>query len=266
MSASTTDAANPVASDRFDGRVAMVTGGAMGIGAAIAELLAERGAQVVVVDREEPKEPLGDPHLAVRADVSKPEDVERAVAATLAHAGRLDVLVCSAGIQRYGDAPGTSLETWREVIDVNLSSMYYAAHFAVPYLLKQPGSAVVNISSVQAFAAQRGVLAYSASKGGINALTRAMAVDHAPHLRVNAIAPGSVDTPMLQEAAKRFTPGDSTPAETVAGWGRMHPIGRPATPREIAEVACFLASERAAFITGATVTVDGGLLSQLGGT
>jgi NAD(P)-dependent dehydrogenase (short-subunit alcohol dehydrogenase family) len=261
MAASTADA-----TDRFDGRVAMVTGGSMGIGGAVAELLAERGAQVVIVDREEPTITLGEGHLAVHADVSKPEDVERAVSEALQHAGRLDVLVCSAGIQRYGDAPGTSLETWREVIDVNLSSMFYAAHYAVPHLLKQPGSAIVNIASVQAFAAQRGVLAYSASKGGITAMTRAMAVDHAPHLRVNAIAPGSVDTPMLREAAKRFTPGDSSPDETVAGWGRMHPIGRPATPREVAEVVCFLASERAAFVTGATVTVDGGLLVQLGGT
>jgi NAD(P)-dependent dehydrogenase (short-subunit alcohol dehydrogenase family) len=249
------------ASDEFHGKVAMVTGGAMGIGAAAADLLAERGAQVVVVDREPTSS-----HHGVKADVSDPAQVERAVAEAVDLAGRLDVLVCSAGIQRYGDAPGTSLETWREVIDVNLSAMFYAAHYAVPHLLRQPGSAIVNVASVQAFAAQRGVLAYSASKGGITAMTRAMAVDHAPHLRVNAVAPGSVDTPMLRNAAELFAaPGKST-EDTVADWGHMHPLDRPATPREVAEVICFLASDRASFITGATVSVDGGLLVQLGGT
>lgn len=254
------------ASDRFDGKVALVTGGAMGIGGGAAALLAERGARVVVVDREEATLPPGESHLAIRADVSDPQAVERAVDQAVQATGRLDVLVCSAGIQRYGDAPGTPLETWREVIDVNLSSMYYAAHFAVPHLLQQEGSAIVNVASVQAFSAQRGVLAYSASKGGVTALTRSLAVDHAPHLRANAIAPGSVDTPMLRNAAELFTEPGSTAEETVKSWGRMHPLGRPATTGEVAEAICFLASDRASFITGATVTVDGGLLVQLGGT
>jgi NAD(P)-dependent dehydrogenase (short-subunit alcohol dehydrogenase family) len=144
--------------------------------------------------------------------------------------------------------------------------MFYAAHYAVPHLLKTEHPAIVNVASVQAFAAQRGVAAYSASKGGVTALTRAMAVDHAPRLRVNAIAPGSVDTPMLRNAAELFTEPGSTPEDTVAGWGAMHPLGRPATTAEVAEVIAFLASERAAFITGATVMVDGGLTVLLGGT
>lgn len=250
----------------FEGRVALVTGGAMGIGAGVAALLAEHGARVVVVDREKSSLPSGEGHHAIVADVSDPAAVERAVAETVDLAGCLDVLVCSAGIQRYGDAPGTSLDTWREVIDVNLSSMFYAAHFAVPHLLGRPGAAIVNVASVQALASQRGVVAYSASKGGVLALTRALAVDHAPHIRVNAVAPGSVDTPMLRTAADLFTEPGCLPEETVAAWGRMHPLGRPALPREVAEVICFLASDRAAFVTGTTVNVDGGLLAQLGGT
>jgi NAD(P)-dependent dehydrogenase (short-subunit alcohol dehydrogenase family) len=254
------------ATDRFDGKVALVTGAAMGIGAGVAALLAERGARVVAVDREAISLPPGNGHLAVRADVSDPVAVEKAVAEAMTHAGRLDLLVCSAGIQRYGDAPATGIDLWREVIDVNLSSMFYAAHFALPHLLMNEGAAVVNVASVQAFAAQRGVAAYSASKGGITALTRAMAVDHAPHVRVNAIAPGSVDTPMLRNAAELFVEPGGTPEQTVAAWGAMHPLGRPATVTEVAEVVAFLLSPRAAFITGATIMVDGGLTVLLGGT
>ena len=250
----------------FDGRVALVTGGAMGIGQAVAALLAERGARVVVVDREQADLPAGEGHHAVVADVSDAAQVERAVAEAVDVGGRLDLVACCAGIQRYGDAPGTSLETWDEVIGVNLSSMFYVAHFAVPHLLRSDAGAMVLTASVQAFASQRGVAAYTASKGGVTALTRSLAIDHAPSVRVNAIAPGSVDTPMLRNAAALFADESTSAEEMVASWGRMHPLGRPATPREVAEVACFLLSPRAGFVSGATVVVDGGLTVQLGGT
>jgi gluconolactonase len=126
------------------------------------------------------------------------------------------------------------------------------------------GGAIVNVSSVQAIASQTGVAAYTASKGGINALTRAMAVDHAhENLRVNAVCPGSVDTPMLRWAADLFK-GEDTVASTVEDWGRMHPLGRVARPEEVAEVICFLAGPKASFVTGADYMVDGGLLAALG--
>src|SRR3712207_4277693 len=135
---------------------------------------------------------------------------------------------------------------------------------SIPKMRERGGGAIVNLSSVQAFASQRGVAAYTASKGGINALTRAMALDHAEeNIRVNAVCPASVDTPMLRWSADLFK-GEKSVEETVAEWGKMHPLGRVARPEEVAEVIAFLASERASFVTGGEYKVDGGMLAALG--
>jgi NAD(P)-dependent dehydrogenase (short-subunit alcohol dehydrogenase family) len=142
--------------------------------------------------------------------------------------------------------------------------MYLSAKFAIPEMLKRGGGAIVNVSSVQAMASQTNVAAYTASKGGVNALTRAMALDHAEeNIRVNAVCPASVDTPMLRWAADLFK-GERTAAEVVEEWGKLHPIGRVARPEEVAEVIAFLASDRASFVTGAEYKVDGGMLAALG--
>ncbi|MHB8340176.1 MAG: SDR family oxidoreductase [Mycobacteriales bacterium] len=252
-------------SGEFAGRAAIVTGSAMGIGRAVARRLCEEGAQVVGIDRVE-GDPVEVDWPMIAADVSQPADCERAVAAAGERLGRLDVLVNSAGVQRYGDVPATSVATWAEVIGTNLSGAFYVSKHAVPRMLDGGGGAVVHVASVQAFVAQRGVAAYAASKGGLVALARAMAVDHAPTVRVNAVCPGSVDTPMLRASAALFAPEPGGADELVAKWGRMHPLGRPATPGEVAEAVLFLASSRASFITGEALRVDGGLLSVLGGT
>jgi NAD(P)-dependent dehydrogenase (short-subunit alcohol dehydrogenase family) len=129
---------------------------------------------------------------------------------------------------------------------------------------RRGGGAIVNVSSVQAIASQAGVAAYTASKGGINALTRAIAVDYAEeNIRVNAVCPGSVDTPMLRWAADLFK-DENTVEATVEDWGGMHSVGRVARPEEVAEVICFLAGPKASFVTGAEYMVDGGLLAALG--
>jgi NAD(P)-dependent dehydrogenase (short-subunit alcohol dehydrogenase family) len=250
----------------FDGKAAVVTGAGKGIGRAVAELLAARGAAVAVVDVDSSaagavaKEIGG---VAIEADVSDAASAERAVARALEELGRIDVLVCSAGIQRYGTVVDTPEETWDEVLGVNLKGAYLMAKHAVPHLVGSGAGAVVNVASVQAFAAQRGVAAYSASKGGLVALTRAMAIDHAPVVRANCVCPGSVDTPMLRHAAELFA---DDPEEAIREWGAMHPLGRAAQPEEIAEVVAFLASPAASFITGSAILADGGLLSIIKGT
>jgi NAD(P)-dependent dehydrogenase (short-subunit alcohol dehydrogenase family) len=256
----------------FDGKAAIVTGGALGIGQAVAKKLAEEGASVVICsDREdqveEAAEELRGEKLEVqslRADVTSSDDMRRLVAFTVENYGGVDILVNSAGVQRYGTVAETEEEVWDEVLAINLKGIYLASKHAIPEMRERGGGAIVNLSSVQAFASQKGVAAYTASKGGINALTRAMALDHAEeNIRVNAVCPGSVDTPMLRWAADLFK-GEKTAEETVEDFGKMHPLGRVARPEEVGEVISFLASPKASFVTGGEYKVDGGLLAALG--
>lgn len=179
--------------------------------------------------------------------------------------GRLDILVTAAGIQRYGTADETSVELWDEVSDVNLRGAFLAIRHAVPHLRRRGGGSIVVISSVQALACQTGVVAYATSKGGLNAMVRAVALDEAAYgIRVNAVCPGSVDTPMLRAAADRFADGSpERAAELLASWGAAHPLGRTARVEEVAEAVAFLAGDRASFITGISLPVDGGLLAGI---
>lgn len=256
----------------FSGKVAIVSGGARGIGRAVARKLAGEGASVVICsDREEQVEETvaalreeGLEVRGVRADVTSSADMKKLMDLASETYGGVDVLVNSAGVQRYGTVVETEEEVWDEVLDVNLKGVYLASRYAIPEMRKRGGGAIVNLSSVQAFASQTGVAAYTASKGGINALTRAMALDHAgENIRVNAVCPASVDTPMLRWSADLFK-GDKSVEETLEDWGRMHPLGRVARPEEVAEVIAFLASARASFITGGDYKVDGGMLAALG--
>jgi NAD(P)-dependent dehydrogenase (short-subunit alcohol dehydrogenase family) len=256
----------------FSGKVAIVTGGALGIGRAVARRLLTEGASVVICSDcedqvERTVEELHGEDLearGTRAEVTSSAEMKRLVGFAAETYGGVDILVNSAGIQRYGTVVETEEEVWDEVLDVNLKGIYLASKHAIPQMKKRGGGAIVNLSSVQAFASQKGVAAYTASKGAINALTRAMALDHAQeNIRVNAVCPASVDTPMLRWAANLFK-GDKSVGETVEDWGGMHPLGRVARPEEVAEVITFLASPRASFVTGGDYKVDGGMLAALG--
>ncbi|MEY9932401.1 NAD(P)-dependent dehydrogenase (short-subunit alcohol dehydrogenase family) [Catenulispora sp. GP43] len=255
------------------GRVALVTGGASGIGRATAELLAAAGAAVAVNglregDAAETVEAIaaaGGRAVPVIADVCDASAVERAVQTAVDAFGRLDVLVTSAGIQRYGTVADTEEKTWDEVFAVNVKGVFLAARAALPHLRRSGDGAIVVVSSVQAVATQANVAAYTAGKGALGALVRSMAIDEAPYgVRVNAVCPGSVDTPMLRRSARLFSDGTQEGVDALLGqWGRAHPLGRIAQPAEVAEVVAFLAGRRSAFVTGADIRVDGGLLASL---
>lgn len=252
----------------FENRSAIIAGGTTGIGLAAALRLAQAGARVAVCSHDEATlapalaelEAHGEA-LALHADVAVAADMQRLVEAAERAFGGIDHLVFAAGIQTYGTVVDTPEEVWERTLAVNLKGAYLAARHAVPALIARGGGAIVLVSSVQGAACQTGVAAYAASKGGLDALTRAMALDHAGHgIRVNAVCPGSVDTPMLRHSAGLFK-GTGTLEATLLEWGRAHPLGRIASPAEVAEVIAFLLSPAASFMTGETVRVDGGLLA-----
>lgn len=253
----------------FNGKAALVTGGAMGIGGAVARLLAHRGAKVLIADRADNEGMKSADELKAagysveyfKADVSDIQSCSAAVNKAVELYGRLDVLSNNAGIQKYGTVESTPENEWDEVMNINLKSVYYICKFAIPHLRKTKGS-IINMTSVQAFATQRNVAAYTTSKHALIGLTRSMALDFARDgIRVNCVAPGTTDTPMLKYAASL----DPDPESVYETCRNMHPLGRIASAEEVAEVVAFLASEKASFVTGACYAVDGGLLLPIGG-
>jgi meso-butanediol dehydrogenase / (S,S)-butanediol dehydrogenase / diacetyl reductase len=255
-----------------DGRVALVTG-TTGIGRATALRLARDGLRVMALGIDA----AGNAGLAATAlaeglrvetrltDVSQPEDVAMAVSETERLFGGLDIIVNAAAVHPYGDAVETHPETFARCLAVNVGGVHLTAHFGVPVMRRRGGGVIVNLSSVQGHACQAGVEAYVASKGAIHAMTRAMAVDFAPsQIRVLSVSPGSVRSPILELAARRFDGPDADVEAAFARFGAAHPLGRIGEPEEVAELIAFLASDKAAFMTGADVRIDGGLTAALG--
>lgn len=253
----------------FSGKSIVVTGGSLGMGRACAMRFAEGGGKVLIVANdagsvEDTVAAIGTNASGFLGDVRSATDMEQAVSQAVARHGGVDILACCAGIQRYGTVVNTPEDVWDDVFDVNLKGIYLASRFAIPEMKKRGGGAIVAISSVQAFASQAGVAAYTASKGAINALVRAMALDHAgDNITVNAVCPASVDTPMLRSAADQWK-REYSQDEMIALWGKGHPLGRVGKASEIADLVAFLASDKARFITGADIKIDGGTMAKLG--
>ncbi len=246
-------------------RVAIVTGAAMGIGRASAEALARAGAATVLADidedagRESAEAILRAGFIArfVRADVTSMADLEALAAETLTTFGGIDILVNNAARAIGGAVDEIDEASWNTVISTNLTSVWRGMKVCIPAMKKRGGGAIVSLSSVQALTGFHGWAAYAAAKGGINALTQQAAIDLAPHgIRVNAVAPGTIMTP-LNERIFRSHPD---PAGLIRTWNEAHPLGRFGEAREVAEAVLFLASDRASFITGTILRVDGGLL------
>ena len=246
----------------LEGKVALVTGASSGIGRATALRFAEEGARVVLVGRARKAlaaaaaecDAAGGEAFAVVADVTTKAGAERAVRETIDDFDALDILVNAAGILANGTIETTSLEAWDEMLDVNLRAVFNLMRLAVPHLVERRGN-VVNVSSVTGLRAFPGVLAYCVSKAGVDQLTRCAALELAPKgVRVNAVNPGVVVT----EVHRRGGMSDENYEKFLEHSKTTHPLGRVGHAREVAELILFLASERAAWITGATYSIDGG--------
>ena len=248
--------------ERLDGRRAIVTGGAAGIGRAIAERYAREGARVLVADvdgaaAERVAAELG--LEAERVDVTSAAEVAALVERAVEAFGGLDTIVNNAGIGVAATTPETSEEDWQRVLDVCLKGTFLGMKYAIPAIRAAGGGSVINMCSVAALVGVKDRAAYSAAKGGVLALTRAAAIDHVGEgVRINCIAPGTVDTPWIE----RITSGYDDPAKARRDMEARQPHGRFVTAEEIAAMAAYLASDDAGSVIGAVMIVDGGMSAR----
>lgn len=250
--------------ERLEGKRAIVTGAGAGIGEAIATRLSSEGARVTLADLDEQAAErvageIEGKTLVRRIDVTRAAEVEALVRGVLQEWGGLDVMVNNAGIGVAGTTPETSEDDWERLMAVNLKGTFLGMKYAIPAIRDSGGGSIINISSVAALVGIPDRAAYSATKGGILALTKAAAIDHVSEgVRVNCIAPGTVDTPWIS----RITAGYDVPGEARARMQARQPHGRFVTPEEIAAMAAYLAADESASCIGACMVVDGGVTAR----
>lgn len=249
---------------RLAGKRAIVTGAGAGIGKAIASRFAAEGARVVVADVDpeaaaQTASELGSGSSWRQVDVTSAHQLRELIEWTVQTLGGLDVIVNNAGVGVAATVPDTTEEQWQTIIDVNLKGVFLGMKYAIPAIRDSGGGAVINMSSVAALVGVADRAAYCAAKGGIAALTRAAAIDHvAEGVRVNCIAPGTVDTPWVDRITQRY----DDPNAAKAAMEARQPHGRLVAPEEIAAMAVYLAADEAASTVGATMVVDGGMTAR----
>ena len=251
---------------QLSGKVALITGGAAGIGRATALLFTREGAAVAIADLNAPAgEAVVDAITRAEgraifeaADVTRAEDCRRVAERTIREFGRIDILFNNAGIIRRATILELSEDDWERVMAVNVKSIYLMSREVIPYMQKQGGGSIINMASGWGLAGGAKAAVYCASKGAVVLLTKAMAVDHGPHkIRVNCICPGDTDTGMLRAEAQQL--GEAN--DLFLAEAAKRPLGRVGTPDEIAQAVLYLASEASSFVTGTALVVDGGGLA-----
>lgn len=252
----------------LQGKVAVVTGGASGIGKATAERFLEEGAKVAIVDISEQRgqealadlKSAGHDPLLAAGDVTNAADVNRVVNEIIDHFGRIDILFSNAGILIEGTIEEVTEEEWDRTMAVNVKGAFLMAKEVIPHMLKQGKGTIVNNASCSGLVGDREAIAYNTSKAAVVNMTRCLALDYAlKNIRVNCVCPGEIETPMfLQEAATRGI----SPDEHRKDISTYHPIGRLGRPKEVADAVLFLASDDSSFITGTAFSVDGGFTAQ----
>lgn len=246
----------------FKDKVVIVTGGASGIGESTVRAFVDQGAKVVIADMNNEKgnalaasiRSQGGEAIFVKVDVTDESDQKNLITETVKEFRKIDILFANAGIANDGVADKLSYDKWKKTIDINLSGVYLSNKYAIEYWIENnQHGVIVNSGSIHSFVGKRGVTAYAASKGGVKLLTQTLATDYASKgIRVNAVCPGYIDTPLLSHLTE-------TAKDELT---RLHPLGRLGTPEEVANVVLFLASDRASFVNGTSLLVDGGYTAQ----